>query len=140
MAALTAGRDPYEVTDQRRLPEVPVAASTKIFAGGLVCLNSSGEAIPAAAGVGNKTYGVAMETVDNYAGAAGDKTLELVYAGIFHFANDGSNPVAAAGLLEDCYVIDDQTVSDTQATNAPVVGKVVAIRDEGVMVRVNVGS
>ena len=69
MSALTRDR----ATSYREGIEVefPVAAATKIYAGSMVCVNAGGYARPAADTSGYRFAGVAMEQVDNTAGADG---------------------------------------------------------------------
>lgn len=132
--ALTADRDPYEVPDQRTLPKVPMAAASKVYAGGLVCLDASGNAQAGADGAG-KAYGIAMETVDN-TGIAGALSVQC-RAGIFHFTNSSGDPVAAADFLETVYAEADDIAAKTQnATGTlPVLGKFMGIDpDHGVKV------
>lgn len=68
---------------------MPVAAATKIEAGQIVVLNSSGYAEPASAAVGKIAIGRCEETVDNSSGSAGDKTV-LIRSGIFRWAVNGT--------------------------------------------------
>lgn len=49
----------------------PVAANAKIFAGSLVCLDASGNAVPGALSTTIAARGIAQEQVDNTGGAAG---------------------------------------------------------------------
>lgn len=133
--ALTADRDAYEVTDQRTLPPVPAAAATTIYAGGSVCLDASGNAVPAADGAGD-VYGVAQEEVDNSAGSAGDLSVKC-NAGIFHFTNSSGDPVAAADVLNTVFAEADDIAAKTQnATGTlPKLGRFLGIdADHGVKV------
>lgn len=54
----------------------PVAASTRIFAGSLMCLNAAGDAVPGSVSTTLKARGVAQEQVDNLSGAAGAARIE----------------------------------------------------------------
>ena len=73
MTALTADRNtPRRVNE---VFEAPVAAAVKIFAGALVALDASGDAIPGAVSTTITGFGRAEETVDNTAGAAGDDSI-----------------------------------------------------------------
>jgi len=98
-----------------------VAAATKLYAGGMVMLNSAGYAVPAAAAASNKgVCGVATKTVDNTAGAAGD--LEVICeCGRFRFVAVGLTQAQVGSLA---YASDDQTFSSTQATNQPKAGRI----------------
>lgn len=73
MPALTADRNTPK--KDGIIVEMPVAASTKIYAGSLVCANASGYVIPAADTAGLTFLGVALNAVDNSAGSNGDKTV-----------------------------------------------------------------
>lgn len=133
MAALTADRntvrrDGVEFGD-------PVAASTVIYAGSMVALNASGDAVPASAAATQRTRGVAEEHVDNAAGAAGAKKV-IVRRGLFRFANSASTDlIARADIGNPCYVVDDQTVAKTSNSNArPVAGTIRDVEAAGVWV------
>lgn len=112
----------------------PMAASTTIYAGSLVCLNAAGNAIPGAVAATLKAQGRAMATVVN-SGAAGAASVDIE-AGIFRWANDGTDPVTRAHIGSPCYVLDDQTVSSSHDTNArSEAGIVFDVDASGVWVR-----
>lgn len=69
-------------------------AATKIYKGALVGVNSSGYATPMTHSTANlKLVGVANETVDNSAGAAGAKSINVVKLGSFVYkAASGFTP------------------------------------------------
>lgn len=75
MSALTAARD----TKTRAIEflVIAVAALTKVFQGGAVAIDASGNLNPAANTSGLKFIGIAEETVDNSAGGAGDLTAKV---------------------------------------------------------------
>jgi hypothetical protein len=107
MAALTKDRaTPYR--DGIEI-EFPVAGSTKIYAGSLVCANTSGYAVPAADTAGLRFLGVALEQADNTSGANGAKTLRLRRSGAFEF--DASS-ITQAMVGTAMYVVDDHTIDD----------------------------
>lgn len=114
MAALTADRNtPYRSGEDFSFP---VAASTKIYAGALVCINSSNLAVNGATATGLKTVGVAQALADNSAGAASAISVS-VRRGVFCFANSASgDAIALADVGATCYVVDDQTVAKTDGT------------------------
>jgi len=88
-----------------------VAASTIIYAGSIVAQNVSGYAVPASATSGFKVIGRAEEYVDNSAGAAGAKKVNI-RLGIFNFTNDtGDGAIALINIGSPCFAKDDQTVS-----------------------------
>lgn len=85
----------------------PVAASTAIYAGALVCLNSSGYAVPAADDASHTFAGKADGRADNSSGADGDIVVEGRREGVFEY-NAFSMTQADAGA--DAYIVDDNTV------------------------------
>lgn len=115
MAALTADR-PTPKRDGRNL-SLPVAASTKIFAGSIVCVNASGWATKGITSTTLKAAGVAKEQVDNSAGANGDLKIEVA-RGVHQFANSSAGDlIALADIGSTCYIVDDQTVAKTNGTS-----------------------
>lgn len=90
-----------------------------IYAGTMVMIDSNGFALPAQASASNKgVHGVATETVDNSAGSAGDKSVEI-QEGEFKFAGDTLEQNDVGSVV---YADDDQTIDETQATNCPRAG------------------
>lgn len=133
MAALTKDRN-----TKRRDAKVfsdPVAATTKIYAGSLVCINASGYAVPGSTSTALKARGVAQEQVDNSTGAAGDKRVET-NRGCFPFANSASaDEITRADIGATAYIVDDQTVAKTNGTSTrSAAGKVLAVESDGVWV------
>lgn len=121
MTALSANKARASRGDQR-FQSFPVAASTVLFHGSLVMINSSGYAVPAAAGAGNKgVAGVSTEHVDNSDGAAGAKWVRVA---------SGEFLVTAASITQahvgsTMYASDDDTVDEAQGANEPVAGVLV---------------
>ncbi len=115
----------------------PVAASTKIFAGALVCINASGFAVPGRTATTLKARGVAQEYVDNSAGAAGDVRVET-RRGVFPFVNSASaDEITRADIGATAYIVDDQTVAKTSATNTrSVAGVIRDVDSDGVWVEI----
>jgi len=111
MAALTEDRN-TKLTEGK-IFSYPVAASTKIYAGSLVALNSSGYAVPASDTAGLRVVGRAEEQVDNSTGSNGDKSVQ-VREGIFLFAGSG---LTDADVGKNALVSDDQTISVAPTTN-----------------------
>ena len=107
MAALTKDRaTPYR--DGIEI-EFPVAANSKIYAGSLVCANTSGYAVPAADTAGLRFLGVALEQADNTGGANGAKSVRLRRSGAFEF--DAAS-ITQAMVGTAMYVVDDHTIDD----------------------------
>lgn len=132
MPALSAARN-----TQERSGEVfgfPVAAATTVHQGSLVALNA-GYAAPGATATGLVAVGRAEESVT--AVSAGDASVR-VKRGVFKFANSAAGDlIAQADAGADCYIVDDQTVAKTSATNTrSVAGKVVAVDADGVWVKI----
>ncbi|OSC96070.1 hypothetical protein BZY60_000305 [Pseudomonas aeruginosa] len=106
----TVRRDGVQFSD-------PVAAATRIFAGSLVCLDASGNAVPGSTATTLKARGLAQEQVDNSAGAAGDLRIET-RRGVFLFANSAAaDEITRADIGATAYIVDDQTVAKTDGTS-----------------------
>lgn len=112
-----------------------LAAMTKIYGGSIVCRNASGYAVPGSTATTLKALGVAMEQVDNSAGAAGAKKVQI-RKGTFCFGNSTSTDlITNADLGNDCYIVDDQTVAKTNGSSSrSVAGKVHSVDADGVWV------
>ena len=80
---------------------------------------------------------MALATVDNLAGAAGAVSAETE-TGVFRFKNSAAGDlITRADLGVDCYIVDDETVAKTSATNTrAIAGKVRDIDADGVWVQV----
>jgi hypothetical protein len=100
----------------------PVAATTKIPAGVLVAVNSSGYAVNAANSASLRIVGVAHQQADNTSGAAGDLNVKVISNRIFTFAVTGT-AITDADVGEIAYVSDNQTVKIAAAHN--IAGKVI---------------
>ncbi|NOT13741.1 MAG: hypothetical protein HOP23_18270 [Methylococcaceae bacterium] len=107
-----------------------VAASTKVFSGGLGCVNASGYLVPGSVSITLKAVGKIEETVDNTIGANGALTAK-VRKGVFKWANAGD--ITLAHLETNVYINDDQTVSSV-STGKSVAGKLIAVDSDGVWV------
>ncbi len=107
MAALTQDRaTPYREGIEI---EFPVAASTTIYAGSLVCGNAAGYAVPASDTAGLKFLGVALEKVDNTSGSNGAKKVRVRRTGVFEF---NAASITPAMLGDPMYAKDDNTFDD----------------------------
>ncbi len=121
MTGLTRDR----ATSYREGVEVdyPVAAGVKIYAGSLVCVNADGFAVPAADTSGYVFVGVALEQMDNSAGANGAKSIRVRREGVFEF--DAAS-ITQAMVGDPMYVVDDHTFDDAAGpTNDIKVGLLV---------------
>lgn len=135
MTALAADRNTPQRSGDRR--DIPVAASTLIYAGALVAINASGYAVPFSTSTTLKPAGRAEVRADNSAGAAGDIKVHVA-VGIFRWGNSTStDALTQADIGSDCYGVDDQTVAKTSGTNTrSIAGKVFDVDDQGVWVKV----
>ena len=121
MSAATANR----VTEFKDMKgaiysEYKVAASTTIYQGTLVMLNTSGYLVPAADTASCKVVGLADEKVDNSAGSNGDLTCRVV-------SNCTAKMTASSVAISNLdapllYVVDDQTVDETTPANSVKAG------------------
>lgn len=131
MVALTAAR---KTTDE--VPGVsralPVKANATIYQGALVCAQG-GVVVPGQ--VANDLVALGRAEHGAKGGASDGDVNVTVKRGVFHFANDGAAPVTLNHLGQDCYVLDDQTVSSSHDTNArSVAGTVFDVDAKGVWV------
>ncbi|MEO1818634.1 hypothetical protein [Pseudomonas sp.] len=115
----------------------PVAAATRIFAGSIVCLDASGNAVPGSTATTLTARGVAQEQVDNRDGAAGDLRIET-RRGVFPFANSAStDEITRADIGNSAYIVDDETVAKTDGTSTrSVAGVIRDVDDSGVWVEI----
>ena len=114
----------------------PIAASTTLYAGGLVGVNAAGYLVPMGP-ASLKCVGVAWiengqrpptnGKFDNSAGANG-AFMVTVRKGVQFFANLGSDPVVVGDMQSICYAYDDYTVQHTSGTNS-IAGVVVRVVD-----------
>jgi hypothetical protein len=118
MTALTQDRDtPYREGVEL---DYDVAADAKIYAGGMVCKNASGYAVPGADTASFVFLGVARQRVDNTGGSDGDKKVVVRRTGIHRFAASG---MAITDIGEQVYISDDQTVAKS-STNSIACGRI----------------
>lgn len=134
MAALSAPRTTPERTGDKR--SAGLAAATKIWQGGIACLNAAGNMVPGSTSTTLKALGRAPSTFDNAAGGAGDVTGEAE-AGVFRFGNSSAGDlIAKADIGADCYIVDDQTVAKTNGgATRSIAGKIFDVDANGVWVR-----
>lgn len=122
MAALTADRKMLSRYTGRSFVG-DVAAATVIYGGSMVAKNAAGHIVPASDTAALVVVGVAQEKVDNSAGAAAAKTVQIL-TGVFTFLNAGG-AIVQAGKHANCYVADDQSVTTAAvAANDIVAGTV----------------
>lgn len=142
MASLTKAFETYE---RPGLVVSYKASNVKIYKGAAVGVNSSGYAVPMAHGTASlKFVGVANDTVDNSAGSAGDKSLNITKSGSFVFkAASGFTPTVA-NLGTEVYANTDWEVQASTGglTNQYKTGTIVALEststgETGVRVRID---
>lgn len=134
MSALTQDRNtPMAMGDLR---EGAVAAAVKLFAGAIVMRNATGFLTPGVTATGLVGVGRAEAQFDNSAGAAGDIQARF-RPGVYRYANSAAaDEITAAEIGTACYVVDDQTVAKTSATNTrSKAGLVEMVDAQGVWVR-----
>lgn len=115
MAALTQDRQtPHRAA---RDFSFPVAATTKIYGGSIVCLTSTGYATKGATSTTLRAVGIADTAADNSSGANGDVRVK-VKRGTFKFGNSAAgDQITLADVGASAYIVDDQTVAKTNGTN-----------------------
>lgn len=112
-----------------------MGAAKVIQAGVLVAVVAGGLAQSAADASGVAVMGVSTQTVDNSAGAASAKNVE-VRTGDFWMKNSGSAPCTTASIGDNIYVEDDTTVA---ISGTLVAGKCIGFHPVDGRVRVRVG-
>lgn len=105
MADLTAAREDNRQDDILR--ELKVGA-VKLFKGSNVAINTSGYAVKGVDTASFKFAGVAFETIDNSAGAAGDLKIRVWTTGTFEMTFGGTATQASVGAK--VYLVDDNVV------------------------------
>ena len=127
MTALAAPADrPWRAGD---VAIVGLAAATRIWHGSVIEM-SAGYATPGTLGAGKRYFGVALETVDNRTGAAGDRTIKVRRRGAVYMQFMSGDKPAIGDLA---YLVDDSTVRATSGGNSAL-GRVVGADDDGVWV------
>ncbi len=102
----------------------PVGANKAILAGTIVVLASDGFAEAATTATGKVCVGVAEHSATGGV-SAGDVNV-AVKRGCFQFANSAStDEIKRADIGADCYIVDNQTVAKTAATNTRSVAGVI---------------
>lgn len=115
------------------LREIGVKTNVKIYAGALV-VSDGGVAAPGRTATGLVAIGRAEQTIDNTGGADGAQRIR-VRRGVFGFRNKADDAILAADIGKDCYIVDDETVARTSATNTrSLAGKVFQIDGDTVFV------
>lgn len=105
----------------------PVAASTTIYKGALVCENTAGYAVPAADTASYRFLGIAEEKKDNASGSAGDLTVKVSMPAGGAQAKLTCVGAAQTDVGEVAYVTDDASAGTpgTDPGNTVVLGRAV---------------
>jgi predicted RecA/RadA family phage recombinase len=98
------------------LVSYPVAGSTHIYKGSLVCVNSEGYAVPGADSADYAFVGVAYEETNNTSGSAGDRRVRLLKTGSFVYSKEDAGQSDLGKLM---YLSDDNTVADSTDHSVP---------------------
>lgn len=124
MTALAKDRTKTKCRSTGRRIRLPVAATTKIYSGSIVCIDAAGRAVAGANTAGLRVAGRAAKQADNTTGAAGAIFVD-VDRGIFKYEAGTQAPVAAT-VGFPVFVQDDQTVGKGgAATSAGVFAGIV---------------
>lgn len=122
MTALSADKARHVKGSPIGGPAMDVAASTTLYGGGLICNDTSGNAVPAADTASYTLAGVSSEKVDNSSGSVGDETVAPEYGQVEELEIQGSS-LDKTDIGKNVFVQDDQTVTDAAtATNDVKVG------------------
>lgn len=115
MTALTKGRTLKSIPGL--LFSYPVLASAIGYQGGVVVITAAGYAKAGVTGTSLVAVGIAREGFDNTGGASGAIFAE-VDEGIYGMVNSGGgDAITIADIGKRCYLVDDQTVAKTSATD-----------------------
>lgn len=125
MAALTGPRNTLQfgLPTEPVLPslDVGVKANAKLYAGAIVVIDATGYAIAGATATGLIAVGRAHPITGNVADATGLASGALVTKvdqGVFRWNNSSAGDlIAATDIGARCYIVDDNTVAKTSATN-----------------------
>lgn len=133
MAALTTGRRTPFQANPTTFIEIPMAASTTLFKGGVVCKNSSGYAVPGAVSTTLKAIGILVDQNDGLpvesitnSGANGAVTVRVARG--IALLNNGTTAITQADVGSLCYLTDDNTVaSDNGGATRSACGRIIGL-------------
>ena len=134
MTALTEDRNTQRRYVERIVgDDAPIAATTTVWNGSMVCCDATGALRPAADVAGLTFVGIAQLRMVNPSGVAAKvKPAARCAVGVFKLATTGANAITAADLQKPCFVLDDQTVVRQAGTaNAIAAGTVDSIDPDG---------
>ena len=115
-----------------------VAAEMQIREGQMVALNADGYLVPATHSDAAFVVGQANQIALNVNGENGDESIGVKRKLAFLFINSvGADEIKPNHLFEDCYLVNEDTVSATAGGSGRIVaGKVIEISQEGVWVEI----
>lgn len=130
MAPLAADRN--TPTREGRIFSATVAAATKCYAGGIACLDASGNAVPGRTATTLTPVGRFEEQVDNSAGLAGALSVKI-RSGVFRYKNSAAgDAITRAEIGDVCYIVDDETVAKTNGgSTRSRAGRIVDVDADG---------
>lgn len=136
MAALTGVRNTPRLGDEVHPFDFPIAANTKVWAGGLGCIDGTNKRlVPGSTATGLIAVGRIRDSYDNTGGAAAAVRL-AAESGIFRWNNSSAgDAITQADVGGTAYIVDDQTVAKTDGTGTrSAAGKIVDVDSVGVWV------
>lgn len=122
MTALAASR----IAQKETLSSVSLAGKAEqVYQGGIACFDTS-TGLVAKAFASTTLHPIGRYADDQLTASGGTVLVKLFKEVVIHwFANDTTHPVVAADIGGLCYLLDDQTVADTDLTNTlSVAGRV----------------
>ena len=121
MAALTADQSrPTRNEHCAKLAYFPVAASTLIYQGSLVCVDAAGNAVNGADTASYKFVGIANRRADNSSGSAGAISVEVKYGHTERLATTAAAFTQITAPRTVCTVSDSDTVTTAAVTTNDV--------------------
>ena len=103
----------------------PVINADIIYGGSNVCVNAAGYALPGADTAGLIYAGVALERVDNTAGNAGDKTINVRRRGLIKMTL--ATAITQANVGDNVFLVDDETVDLTANVTNKIFCGIIAV-------------
>lgn len=137
MASLTSSRNTVIVGPQTLGSEQPMKAASKVVQGCLVAVDGYGLAADMSKTTGLTCIGIAVESVDNSAGA--DSAVDCVALTGRFLLDSGTSgdAITQADVGAACYALDNHTVTPV-STGASEVGKVIQLDSDSGQVVVEI--
>lgn len=107
-----------------KMPNYPVKADAVIYQGALVMIDSTGFLKPCAVEAGAVFAGISRSSVDATGESNGDSRCDVEARDAFEVSCAG---MTDADLGKKVYASDDNTVTLTQATDEPEVGRIIEV-------------